>query len=269
MTEGINRKGVIVLVMALVSLMLGVSEGFAADWLDILGKMKAKYAEFEKEAKDMTILQEIKAAAPQEEVTSEMKILKKGRKFRIETSLATSGIPAGMEEMKAIIISDGKDSWMISPFTGKKKISEEEEKRYQKVDWWNWFSEKAKIVGTEKVGERECYVVEVEEGERVPFTKVWIDKKELLLVKGEAEVPVIKKKMGYLFSDFRKIEGGWELPYRIEISMDGSPLYTSFIKSLEINSGLSDDLFDPDKVEVKGPNMQEMMKKMMQRGENE
>ncbi|PJA61988.1 MAG: hypothetical protein CO162_03450, partial [bacterium (Candidatus Ratteibacteria) CG_4_9_14_3_um_filter_41_21] len=68
---------------------------------------------------------------------------------------------------------------------------------------------------------------------------------------------------------FRKIEGGWELPYRIEISMDGSPLYTSFIKSLEINSGLSDDLFDPDKVEVKGPNMQEMMKKMMQRGENE
>ena len=51
--------------------------------------------------------------------------------------------------------------------------------------------------------------------------------------------------------------------------MDGSPLYTSFIKSLEINSGLSDDLFDPDKVEVKGPNMQEMMKKMMQRGENE
>ena len=263
MTEGINRKGVIVLVMALVSLMLGVSEGFAADWLDILGKMKAKYAEFEKEAKDMTILQEIKAAAPQEEVTSEMKILKKGRKFRIETSLATSGIPAGMEEMKAIIISDGKDSWMISPFTGKKKISEEEEKRYQKVDWWNWFSEKAKIVGTEKVGERECYVVEVEEGERVPFTKVWIDKKELLLVKGEAEVPVIKKKMGYLFSDFRKIEGGWELPYRIEISTDGSPLYASFIKSLEINKGLSDDLFDPDKIKVKEADMQEMMKKMM------
>jgi len=28
--------------------------------------------------------------------------------------------------------------------------------------------------------------------------------------------------------------------------------------------GLSDDLFDPDKVEVKTPDMQEMMRKMMQ-----
>ncbi|MCK4245124.1 MAG: hypothetical protein KAX20_05810, partial [Candidatus Omnitrophica bacterium] len=233
-----------------------------APWSNILKEIKAKYVKFEKEVKDITILQEIKATAPQGEATSEMKILKKGKKFRMEITLPTSGIPAGMAGMKTIIIFDGKDTWMISPFTGKKKLSEEEEKEYQKVDWWDWVSEKAKIVGTEKVGERECYVVEVEEEKRVPFTKVWVDKKGLLLVKAEGGGPV-KKKMGYLFSDFRKIENGWELPYRIDISIDGSPLYASFVKSLEINSGLSDDLFDPDKVEVKGSNMQEMIKKMM------
>ena len=265
MAERINRKGVIVLVMALAGLMLGVSEGQTAPWSNILEEIKAKYVNFEKEVKDITILQEMKASAPQGEITSEMKILKKGKKFRMEIILPTSEIPAGM---KIIIISDGKDSWLISPFMGKQKLSEEEEKEYQGIDWWDWFSEKVKIVGTEKVAEQECYVVEIEEERRVPFTKVWVDKKGLLLIKAEDEGPA-KKKIGYLFSDFRKIEGGWELPYRIEISMDGSPLYTSFIKSLEINSGLSDDLFDPDKVEVKGPNMQEMMKKMMQRGENE
>ena len=259
MAERINRKGVIVLVMALAGLMLGVSEGQTAPWSNILEEIKAKYVNFEKEVKDITILQEIKASAPQGEITSEMKILKKGKKFRMEIILPTSEIPAGM---KIIIISDGKDSWLISPFMGKQKLSEEEEKEYQGIDWWDWFSEKVKIVGTEKVAEQECYVVEIEEERRVPFTKVWVDKKGLLLIKAEDEGPA-KKKIGYLFSDFRKIEGGWELPYRIEISTDGSPLYASFIKSLEINKGLSDDLFDPDKIKVKEADMQEMMKKMM------
>jgi len=254
MAGRIENRGVIVLVVALVCLVLGVSEAQTAPWSNIFEKVKAKYVKFEKEVKDMTILQEIKAAAPQEKVTSEMKILKKGKKFRMEITLPTSGMPEGMGGMKTIIILDGKDSWLISPFTGKQKLPEEEEKQYQKIDWWDWFSEKAKIVGMEKVGEWECYVVEVEERERVPFTKVWVDKKGLLLVKAEGEGPV-KKKMEYLFSDFRKIEGGWELPYRIDISMDGSPLYVSFIKSLEINKGLSDDLFDPDKVEVKESKM--------------
>ena len=51
--------------------------------------------------------------------------------------------------------------------------------------------------------------------------------------------------------------------------MDDGPSYTSFIKSLEINKGLSDDLFDPDKVKVEKSDMQEMMKKMMQQGKQE
>jgi len=40
------------------------------------------------------------------------------------------------------------------------------------------------------------------------------------------------------------------------------------LKSFGTNQGLSDDLFDADKVEVSGPNMQEMMQNMMQQGEN-
>ncbi len=40
---------------------------------------------------------------------------------------------------------------------------------------------------------------------------------------------------------------------------------TVVVKSVEINKGLSDNLFDPNKVEIKSPvDMQEMMKRMMQ-----
>ncbi|GAH51817.1 unnamed protein product [marine sediment metagenome] len=43
---------------------------------------------------------------------------------------------------------------------------------------------------------------------------------------------------------------------------------TVLTKSLEINKGLPDDLFDVNKVEVSGPNMQEMMKNLMQQGKD-
>jgi len=53
----------------------------------------------------------------------------------------------------------------------------------------------------------------------------------------------------------------WEMPYKMEIYIDDQLQSTMETKSVEINKGLSDDLFDPDKVEIRG-NMEEMMRKM-------
>ena len=62
-----------------------------------------------------------------------------------------------------IIIYDGKDIWMISPFMGKQKLPYEEGKEYQMgMGWWKFISEKTKVVGAERIGERECYVLDVE-----------------------------------------------------------------------------------------------------------
>jgi hypothetical protein len=58
------------------------------------------------------------------------------------------------------------------------------------------------------------------------------------------------------------------LPYKIEVFINEEQTMTVLTKSLEINKGLSDDLFDANKVEVSGPNMQEMMQNLMQQGEN-
>ena len=51
------------------------------------------------------------------------------------------------------------------------------------------------------------------------------------------------------------------MPYKTQVFLDSRLISTTVVKSLEMNKGLSDDLFDPDKVEVKGFDMQEMMKK--------
>ncbi len=272
MGERINCRGIRVIVLLLMSLVLIVGQGFPQDLAGLLKELEAKYGKFEEEIKDMTTVLEMKMATPEGEMTSEMQMLRKGEKFRMDATMQTSqapDIPEGMGQMKTIVIYDGKDTWMISSFTGKKKLSSEEEKQYQKEkNWWELISEKAKIVGTEKVDKRECYVVEIAEDEEYPFTKLWLDKRNLVLIKGEGggmEGEIIL----LINSDFKKIKGDWEMPYKTEMYADGKLMSTSLVKSLEINQGLSEDLFDPDKVKIKGVNMQEMMRKMMLQKEEE
>jgi len=259
----------VVLVVALLSLVLGVSDAFCADWSDILKEVKAKYAKFEKEIKDMTIVQEMKITTEKAEITPQMKMMRKGEKFRMDTKMQMLDMPKEMGAMETVVIYDGKDMWMISSFLGKKKLSDKEQKHYQtERNWWELISEKAKVVGTEKVGKRECYVVETKEEKEFPFTKIWLDKKSLNLIKGEHKEPK-EKTMLWVHSDFKKIKGDWEMPYKTEIYTGDKLMTTSIVKSLEVNKGLSDDLFDPEKVKVKGFDMQEMMKKRMQEKEKE
>lgn len=263
MTERINAAGVKVLVVALTTLLLGVSHGLAADWPSILKQGKAKYAEFDKEVKDMAIVQESTMVTPEGKVTSEMKLFSKGKKFRMETKTQMPESSPGMGGMETIMIYDGKDMWMISPFMGKKKLPEEKEKEHQaEKNWWGMVSEKAKIVGTEKVGNRECYVVEIKEKKESHFDKVWLDKKNLVLTKAESKGAKGKAIIS-LYSDFRKIKGDWEMPYKTEIYEGNKLMSTTLVKSLKINKGLSDDLFDPNKVKAEESGMGDMMKKMM------
>jgi outer membrane lipoprotein-sorting protein len=276
MAKKINNRRVRVLLVALIILVLGLGQALTQDWSSILEQAEAKYAKFEKEVKDMTIVQEMKMVTPEEEMVSEIKMLKKGEKFRVETRMQaaeTTEMPEEMKGMETVIIYDGKDTWMISSFMGKKKLSPEEGKEYlTERNWWEWelelVSEKGKIVGTEKVDKRECYVVEMEEEEESAFTKLWFDKKNLALIKYEVNGPE-GETIALIHSDFRKIKGDWEMPYKTEFYTDDKLMFTSLIKSLELNTGLSDDLFDPNKVKIKGFNIREMQKKRIPEKEEE
>ncbi len=263
MTERICRAGEKSLVVALMILLLGVSHGLAADWPSILKQGKERYANFEKEVKDMAIVQESTMVTPERKITSEMKLFSKGKKFRMEAKTEMPEASPGMGGMETITIYDGNDMWMISPFMGKQKLPKEKEKEHQaEKNWWGMISEKAKIVGTEKVGNRECYVVEITEKKESHFDKVWLDKKNLVLTKAESR-GAKGKALIWLYSDFRKIKGDWEMPYKTEIYEGNKLMSTTLVKSLKVNKGLSDDLFDPNKVKAKESGMGDMMKMMM------
>ena len=243
---------------------------YSMDWPTLVKNAKARHQEFLKDVKDMELMQEMTVYGEGGANKSEVKMYKKGEKSRIEANMQmgqASEMPPGMANMQIIVIDDGVDTWMISSFAGKTKVSPEEKiEQRNDWDWWRLVTGKATITGSERVEKRDCFVVKTTPSEEFPFNKLWVDKSTYFMVKGEAKDDGGKETM-IIFKDFRKVKGKWEMPYYNEAYHDGNLFMTFKITSAKINKGLSDALFDPDKVKVKGSNMMDMMKKMMEQSQ--
>jgi len=267
-------KWTVILLVVSVILFSAIGQGFSQSLSDILKEAESNYKNFNQDFKDMAIVFDAKIFTPEGEMTSEMKLFTKGEKSRTEIVMQfpeAAGMPEGMGSMQTIIIFDGQDTWMISPFVGKNKLTAkqaEEQMQYQTgMNWWRSISDKAKYIGIEKINNRECYVLEIEAGGASLYSRIWVDKNNLFLIQTEGKNDS-GQTMRMIFSDFRKIKDNWELPYKTEGFMDEVQMMTILLKSFEINQGLSDDLFNVDKVEASGPNMQEMMQNLMQQGKD-
>lgn len=217
---------------------------YAVELSSVLKDVEAKYARFEQEIQDMTILQDMRMIVSGGEMTQAIKLQNKGKKFRMESKMEGAGMP---DIGETITIHDGVDTWMISPFTGKQKISGLGGNQNQmQTNWWDYISENSTITGSEEVSGRECHVISV--SGNAPFDKLWLDKNSFVMVK--AEFGGAGGTMLLVYSDFRKIKGEWEMPYKTEMYQDGKLFSTSVTSSIEINRGLPDELFDADKVQV-------------------
>ena len=252
-------------IMAMLIIMIVSGLGFAAQWPEVLQQIKDNQAKFSNDIKDINITQEMTTITPDGAMIAKMTFLQKGKKFRSESIMDILGMPQSMGPMKNTIIFDGKDTWMISSMMGKKKLSPKESLEQQKdKNWWDFISDKAKIKGKEKVGGRECYVVDIPEQKDTPFNTIWLNEKNLVPMRIQGKG--LKKEVIITeFSDYKKVKGAWEMPYKTTTYMDGKLMFTIIVKSLKVNTGITDDKFDAAKVPVekKGFSMGNMMKEMM------
>lgn len=252
--KGNRVKWLVILLWVSVILLTGISQVFSQSLSDILKKAENKYVNFNQDFKDIAIIFDSKIYGPDGEMFSEMKLFLKGEKSRSETLIQipeTAGMPEGKDGILAIAIFDGQDTWMVSPFTGKTKLTTEqaEEQMYYQtgMNWWKFISNKTKYVGTRKVNNIECYLFELEIERKSPYKRIWVDKDRLFLIQAEG-----KNSSGdnirTIFSDFRKVKGNWEFPYKVEAFINEKLMITVLVRSFEINQGLSDDLFDVNKI---------------------
>jgi len=258
-------KRYLVYLLICISLFVWTGKSCATDWSDIFKKIKIKYAEFERELKDMAIEEERKIIVQGKGRFTRIKLFKKGNKFRRENWIKEPDISKKMDKINNIEIYDGKEAWRISSFKGIEKLPDINAAQYKtEKNWWELISAQAEITGEEKVAGRECFVVEFELKEGSPFTSLWIDKKDLVLIKAERKLP--GETTLWIYSDYRKTKDDWEIPFTTRVYLNSKLIFTSNIESIEVDEGLSDGLFNPDKVDIEKLNLQGRLKKRMQKG---
>jgi outer membrane lipoprotein-sorting protein len=264
MKRSIALAAAVVVVLLLCSA-LAPAKGAAQSWAALSKRMIDDCAKFSRDIKDMTLALDMSVPSSDGAVTSKSILYRKGKRFRAEISMdgmEGAGVPAEMANMKTIVISDGTNVWIIAPMLGKSQVPPDEGKKYS-GQWTcsDYIPADAQVIGSETIDGRACYVLSVLDASS-DVAKLWIDQKDLSLLK-----MVGKEKEGEamtaLFSDFRRVADDLELAYKTEMYSGGDLITTMTITSVEINKGLADDLFDPDKVKVEGADMLNTMKQAM------
>lgn len=223
---------------------------WAQDQNEILDKIKQKYDGFEKSVKDMELVMQIDTTATGAPVKAQQSIFRKGDKVRIESVVTPpSGTPSGPK--KTVFIFDGKDTWMLSAGKDAQKLPPDASAQMKTDEkWWDRILGKAKVKGEEKIAGRDAYVIEIPGEKGGPPSTLWVDKNALVLLQAQSQNEQ-GKPAKWVFSDFRKIDG-WEMPFKTEMYVGGALQSTSIMKSFQINKGVSDDLFNPQKKEAPG-----------------
>jgi outer membrane lipoprotein-sorting protein len=220
--------------------------------------------------KDITWTMEMEVPSSEGSFKTTSVLYSKGERFRVEVSMEgmeDAGVPAEMAGMTTIVIGDGTNAWIVNPMMGKSQIPAEEGAKYR--GQWScsdYVPAAAEIIGSEKIGGRDCYVLSVLDASS-DYAKLWIDQNGFHLLKMEGK-PQEGVASVIVLSDYRKVSGDFEMPFRTEMYSGKDLISTVVVKSVEVNKGLSDDLFDPDKVEASGSDMKDMMEQMEKMKDN-
>ncbi len=240
------RKDPVIAYLLLCLLAIPVLAG-AAGPDGVLEKIKSKYEHFEAEFSQIAMKTEVSAEGPNGKMNAEQDVYKKGGKVRIESYMPSP--QGGKPSLVSTMIYDGKNGWLVTP-QGTRKLSAQEADRLKTEDkWWSGISSRARVAGEEKVDGKEAYIIEIKEQKNSPATKIWVSKDGLVLLKAESDTS--QGKAEWVFSDFHPVKD-WQIPYRTEMLVDGKPVSVSRIKSFEVNPGLPDSLFEPEKASQKG-----------------
>jgi len=271
MKRSLALKPAVLVLSLFVCLFFGPIASHAEDWASLSKTLTDRCAKFDQSVKDISLTMEMTNSSSEGKLTTESVLYHKGDRFRAEVSMEGiegADVPAELMHMKTVVIGDGKNIWMINPVMGKTQIPASTGNRYRgQWDCGDYLPGKAEVIGSETIGGHDCFIIAVKD-EDSNYSKLWIDKKSSSLIKFEGK-PQEGETTVALFSDFRKVAGDWELPYKTEIYSGKALASTIIMKSVEVNKGISDDLFNPDKVQSKGPGMMEMLKKMKDQGEKE
>jgi outer membrane lipoprotein-sorting protein len=247
--------------IGILAALLGLSATalMAEEWPSVLKDAQDKCQAQHALIHDMTLVQAITSATPNGDMNSMQTLYERGEFSRMEMTMPTA--PDDTTKIKMIVISNSKEAYMFSPFTGKRKLPESETRQHNvDTECWDFTPTNSTIVGSDVAQGRDCYLVALNK-DSVQH-KLWLDKTSLNVLQGISYSG--PDSVRWVLSDFRPVIGDYQHPHRVEM-YDGSQLISTMtVESIQVNTGLADDLFDPEKVEYTQVDMEKLLEQMMQ-----
>jgi outer membrane lipoprotein-sorting protein len=232
---------------------------FAYDITNLIADANARYGGIYAEMTDMTIKQQATVKDDAAETIMSMTMHRKGDKWRNEAQIGD-----GAESMNMTTLFDGTDYWSVMMGMKTKLPKGEMDSKGMAEDYWKDIPDSAKMVGEETLNGRDCWIVEWNEDQEPMRT--WIAKDDLMHVQTITQSGGKTTKI--INSDFRKVHKDFMIPYVTEVYSGDKLIMTSIIREFTSNTGLADELFDPEKLGGSEMNMQNLdLEKMMKQAE--
>lgn len=224
----------------------------------LMKAIEAKYRPFEEKIQDQVMTLDTVT----EGMAIGLKVYRKGEKFRGETNMVMP-MEAGEApmNMNVTMIYDGRDYWSITPMGTMKVPAAQMQKQMQSSEhWWNYLSPRDTFTGEGTAEGRACYVVDLEPGKSLSYTRLWIDKENFRLI--QARGPEDGHDYRFTFSDYRNVQG-MDMPFKMQMYEDGKLVGEYITTSMQFNVGLPDSLFVVN-ASGGGMDMQAMIQQAMQ-----
>jgi len=204
---------------------------------------------------DLAITQEIMVVDPGgsgQKVSGEQRLyLKPPGKRRLETQLEGTRVVALANGSRLVMQSDGR-AYEAPPGDRSRDrrdlIFPFQRSAQDLLTQWQSHGIRTHVIHQATHGGRNVAVIGAAPDDR-SLPSVWFDPEYgVVRLVTKEETPAGLKRIELILSDFRPMVGGLSYPYKQETFLDGRPFSVASVKSVRVNSGLSDDLFDPDRL---------------------
>lgn len=249
-------------IAALAMLLLLAVPAHAYDIAELQRDMRAHIDKMMKEVGDVTLEQEATFEGASSLSGMKATTYVKGDRWRSEAMMKGSGKSPDME---VTTLYDGTDVWSVV-MGMKHRMPAGALGQAGPTSLWNEFPEDAEVLGEETVNGRAAWKVRYATPKGAPGgqgpTTAWVDKSTFMPI--QIETKSSGKPVRMVMSDFRKVKG-FEVAHLTEMFTDGEKTMTMKLVGIETNKGLSDDLFDAEKLSGgEGMDMNAMMKKALE-----
>lgn len=154
-------------------------------------------------------------------------------------------------KMKAMILHDGNNSWLLLPIIGKRRVKEEDF-LLQPLRWvpWALVDERARVEGNENVNGRDCWLLRLGRRTGYAHLHLWIDKENFSAIRGRA-VDYSGDTLSWRHEDYRSVFKNYTFPFQTDTYRNGEHISIAKILEMDVNPGLDSELFNLSTAKLK------------------